>query len=241
MTGAAGQSSSAGFTLVEAMLATLLMSIILAALAAVTGQWLPSWDRGVRRLQGVELVAVGLDRLTDDLAAAEFVSAGTGDDAPLFDGGELSVAFVRTTLAPNAGTGLQVVRIAETSDGGAPVLVRSTAPFAPNLKDANGTDGILFSNPVVMLRAPYRVTFSYAGPDRVWQDTWRGRPELPRAVRVRVRDMATSMTLAVSTSTLIHAELPARCTWAKTLAQCPGLGRGATSSNELGGGAPGGE
>ena len=39
MTRAAARSRTAGFTLVEALVATLLMSIILAALATVTAQW----------------------------------------------------------------------------------------------------------------------------------------------------------------------------------------------------------
>jgi general secretion pathway protein J len=213
------------------------MGVIMAALATITGQWLPSWDRGVVRLQRVEALAVGLDRLVADLAAAEFVSAGAGNDRPIFDGGELSVAFVRTTLRPSAVTGLEIVRIAETSDERGPVLVRSTAPFLPNMVDAGGTDALLFSNPVVVIRAPYRVAFSYAGPDRVWRDAWHEGARLPRAVRVRLRDLATSTTLAVSTSTLIHAELPARCTWAKTIAECPGLGSQASTAEDQGSGA----
>src|SRR5271155_2597997 len=108
---AAAQSRNAGFTLVEALVATLLMSVILAALATVTAQWLPSWNRGFTRLQGVQLLAVGLDRLTDDLSAAQFISVGPGNGPPLFDGDDLSVIFVRTTLAPSADAGLQVVRI----------------------------------------------------------------------------------------------------------------------------------
>ena len=112
----AASSANAGFTLVEALLAVLLMSVIVAALAMVTAQWMPSWDKGIARLRRVDALAVGLDRLTADLAAAEFVSAVDGSDAPIFEGAELSVIFVRTTLSPNAESGLQVVRIAETSD-----------------------------------------------------------------------------------------------------------------------------
>jgi general secretion pathway protein J len=217
-------SGSAGFTLVEALLATLVMSIILAALATVTAQWLPNWDRGFARLQRGGLVAVGLDRLTDDLAAAEFVSADAEDKIPMFDGGELSVVFVRTILAPNAGTGLEVVRIAESSDDLGPALVRSTAPLPTGAPQNGDGEELTFSSPVVVIRAPYRVSFSYAGPDRVWRDTWHGQAALPRAVRLTLRDDATSMVLGASTSTLIHAELPARCAWAKTVADCPELG-----------------
>ena len=223
-------SRSAGFTLVEALLATLLMVVILSALATVTAQWLPNWNRGYARLQRAELLAAGLERLVADLAAAEFISAGGANDIPVFDGAELSVTFIRTTLVPNTFTGLEVVQIAETSDDRGPALVRRTAPFAPITGGTRASDQLNFSNPVVVIRAPYRVSFSYAGPDRVWRDTWRGAAQLPRAIRVRVRDAATSVTLAVSTSTLVRAELPARCTVARTIAECPGIGPSASSA-----------
>jgi general secretion pathway protein J len=208
---------NAGFTLVEAVVATLLMGFILAALATVTAQWLANWDRGFIRAQRVELLAVGLERVVADLAAAEFVSMGGGYDPPLFDGAALSVTFVRTALGPNTSHGLEVVRIGETADSRGPALVRMTAPFVPR-----GGDQLNFANLVVMIRAPYRVSFSYAGADQVWRETWRGAKQLPRAVRVSVRDAATSRTLAMSTSTLVHAEIPARCTW-PTTTECPGI------------------
>jgi general secretion pathway protein J len=214
--------SSAGFTLVEMLAATLLMGIILATLATITAQWLPNWNRGVTQLQREKILATGLDRLTGDLAAAEFVSVGSGNARPVFDGDDLSVTFVRTTLEPNAGPGLQVVRIAETSDNeGGPTLVRSTAPLpigASQGVDANALD---YANSVVVIRSPYRVSFSYAGPDREWRDDWHGQPVLPRAVRIQIRDNATSALLAATTSTLIHAELPASCTWTGVVSNCP--------------------
>ena len=68
VTPATDGAANAGFTLVEALVATLLMGVILAALATVTGQWIPSWNRGLAGLRGTELAAEGLDRLAGDLA-----------------------------------------------------------------------------------------------------------------------------------------------------------------------------
>lgn len=239
---------SAGFTLVEALIATVLMSIILTALGTITAQWLPSWDRGVLRLQRADLLALSLERLTDDLAAAEFVSAGPGTQAklenPIFDGTTLSVSFARTTLSPSAGSGLELVHIAEIGDERGPALVRSTAPLPVNATASGAFEEPVFFNPVVLIRAPFRVSFSYAGPDRVWRDAWHAEPALPQAVRVQVRDNATSALLAVTTSTLIHAELPARCTRAVNVSDCPfvaALGRpDAGSGSGSGAGAGGG-
>jgi general secretion pathway protein J len=225
MTRGAARSRRAGFTLIEALLATLLMAIIMGALAQMTSQWLRNWNRGFARIQGEDLLAVGLDRLVADVASAEII-AGSATDMPLFDGTEFAVMFVRTAVGPNTFAGLEVIRIEEASDNRGPALVRNAAPFTPAIRDIREVD---FSNPVVLIRAPYRLSFSYAGPDHTWRDTWRAAARLPRAVRVSVRDSASSRILAVSTSTVIRAETPASCAAAKAGAQCVQNGPAANS------------
>jgi general secretion pathway protein J len=209
----------AGFTLVEALLATALMGAILAAIATVTAQWLPNWNRGFIRVQGTETLAVGLERIIADLAAAEFVTAGANIRQPVFDGTELSVTFLRTAIGPNTRPGLELVRITETAGEKGLMTVRTHARFLPM-----GREGVEVqpapANPVVLIRAPYRVTFSYAGPDRVWRPTWRGEGELPAAIRVQLRDAATDRTLSVSTAALVHANMPADCLVAEVIADC---------------------
>lgn len=209
----------AGFTLVEALLATALMGAILAAIATVTAQWLPNWNRGFIRVQGTEVLAAGLERVIADLAAAEFVTAGANIRQPVFDGTELSVTFLRTAIGPNTRPGLELVRIAETVGEKGLTTVRTHARFLPM-----GHDGAEVqpapANPVVLIRAPYRLTFAYAGPDRVWRPTWRGEGELPAAIRVQLRDAATDRTLSVSTATLVHANMPADCVLAEVIADC---------------------
>lgn len=210
----------AGFTLIEALIAMLMMTFILGALATVTAQWLPNWNHGLQRAQRVELFATGLDRLVADLSAAEWVSTGNEKSPPVFDGDALSVTFVRTALGPNAGAGLEVVRVGEIAGEDGLTLVRMTAPFVPDGSQGSA-DRFHFANPVVVIRPPYRTSFSYAGPDREWKDTWRGKERLPRAVRITVRDAATSRTLAVTTTAPIHVELPARCVGPNPTPECP--------------------
>jgi len=77
-----------------------------------------------------------------------------------------------------------------------------------------------FSDPVVLMRAPYRATFSYAGPDHAWLNSWHDANQLPVAIRVLVRDAATQRTLAVSTATLLHVNAPAECARAKSAKEC---------------------
>ena len=205
----------AGFTLIEALVATALMGFILAALATITAQWLPNWNHGVVRVQRNEQVALGLERLAADLAAADFIPANNQTRKPYFDGASRSVTFVRTALGPDTGPELEFVRIAEISSERGPVLVRTRAPFVPGIdRQPNFTD------PVVLLRAPYRLSFSYAGTDRNWREDWREQVQLPNAVKLTVRDATTQRTLSVSTATLIHVEVPVDCIAAKSLAEC---------------------
>jgi general secretion pathway protein J len=207
----------AGFTLIEALVATALMGLILTALATITAQWLPNWNRGIVRVQSNDLIALGLERLGADLAAAEFIPASRATRRPFFDGASRSVTFVRTALGPNVGPGLEIVRIAEVDSERGPTLVRTQAPFVPTTDDHVQPN---FTDPVVLLRSPYRLSFSYAGADRNWQNDWRQQIQLPKAIKLTVRDAATQQTLSVSTAILVHVELPVECIDAKSLAEC---------------------
>jgi general secretion pathway protein J len=210
------RNSEAGFTLIEALVALALTGLVLSALATLTAQFLPNWNRGIDRIQHSELIGISMQRIAADLAAAEFIPAG-GDDKnekkkkkPLFEGTPLSVTFVRTAIGPNAGIGLDVVRIGETTDRGRLVTVRTRTGFTPL------PQGVLpseqqrrLSDPVVLLRAPLRLSFAYAGPDKVFHDDWHDADKLPVAIRLTVRDTASEHVLAVSTVTPVHVDTPA--------------------------------
>jgi len=204
------RAAARGFTLIEALIAIVLMGVILSALASITSQWLPNWNRGIARVQRSELVSIALDRLIADIGASEFISPNRDTQAPLFDGTEFSLTLVRSAVGPNVGPGLEIVRIAEINDKSGLLLVRSTKTFAPF---AAGTTSSLkqadFANPVVLLRSPYEVSFAYAGRDGIWKKDWQGATELPAAVRLTVRDATSGRTLTISTTALVHVELPA--------------------------------
>jgi general secretion pathway protein J len=200
-----------GFTLIEAIIALALMGLVLTALASVTAQWLPDWNRGIGRIQRGEAVGIALQRISADLAAAEYVTANRNSRRPLFDGSELSVMFVRTALGPNAGPGLDVVRLGEATDRREFVTLRSRARFAPLPAESSFSEQLHFGDPVVLLRAPFRLSFAYAGPDRVWKSTWRGADKLPAMIRLTVRDVASERVLSVSTIAPVHVQLRSDC------------------------------
>jgi general secretion pathway protein J len=210
----------AGFTLIEILVALTLMVGVLAALASLTAQWLPNWNRGFAHVQRAELLARGLERLVADLAAAEYVSANGETRYPLFDGDELSVRFVRGAIGPNTRPGLEFVRIAMTPDKRGLTLVRTRAPYTILPGRMTISDVTSFTDPVALLRLPYRVVFAYAGPDRVWRNRWHGVDHLPAAVRVTVLDAATETRLAVSTVAMMHVDAAALCVTEKSPRDC---------------------
>src|ERR1700692_3805692 len=59
-----------GFTLIEALVALALTGLVLSALANLTAQWLPNWNRGLDRIQRSEMVGITLQRLAIVLAHA---------------------------------------------------------------------------------------------------------------------------------------------------------------------------
>jgi general secretion pathway protein J len=202
------------------MIATALMAMVLAAIATITAQWLPNWNRGLARLQSDEHVALGLERVLADLAAAQFIAAGREQRQVLFDGTTQAVTFVRAALCPSCKSSLEIVHIAAVSDERGPLLLRTRAPFLPVTVGINDRYRPNFADPVVLLRTPFQVSLSYAGADRLWRTTWQREPQLPTAVKVTLQDRAKQRALVVSTATLIHVQLAANCISAKSRTAC---------------------
>jgi len=211
-------SSVAGFSLLEALVAIALTGVILSAVASITAQWLPNWNRGFARVQGSENLALGLERLTTDAAAAELIPVSHETPRPFFEGTDHSIIFVRSALAPNAPVGLELVSIVANSSVAGPSLIRSRAPFFSRAKGDSYQPK--FVDPIVLLRAPYLVSFAYAGVDRSWKDAWLQESLLPQAIRVLLRDRKTGREFGVSTATVIHAGVPATCISSKSLDEC---------------------
>ena len=204
-------SGESGFTLLEALIALALTGVILTILASLTGHWMANWRRGFERVQSADLLGLGVDRIAADLASADFVSLGDNNARTYFAGTEISVTFVRSAIGPNAAAGLEIVQLGEDEDARGRVFVRSRAPFAPVTANAVETGEVEFTNPIVLVRPPFRVSFAFASRDRVWKDSWQDVNQLPSAVRVTVRNATTDEILPISTATLIRVNAPADC------------------------------
>jgi general secretion pathway protein J len=198
------KSHEAGFTLIEAMASVAVMAAIVAALGTFSGQWLAHWRHGLVELQRADLLGLGIDRIAADVAAAEYVKENGNQDEPLFEGSPSSITFVRSAIEPGSRARLEIVQIAEVADGRGFAVVRARKPFAPSADTAPAG----FVDPVVLVRAPFRVSFAYAGIDRTWIGAWKGNKRLPSAVRLTVHDSGKGHVLPESTAFPIRVTAP---------------------------------
>jgi general secretion pathway protein J len=180
--------SSAGFTLVEFLVALLLFSFLSMALFGSVRVGAATWTRATSHADesGHGLQAQDLLRYLIGNAYPHFVADNPHSGHIDFVGSESSMSFLST--APMAlGKGgrsrvkLQVERHGELAD----LLIESR----PELVIAKDTEEKA-RKPV--LSGASAVTFSYFGttqPSRppAWQNDWSHRTELPRLVRIQVR------------------------------------------------------
>ncbi|MCL2715553.1 MAG: type II secretion system GspH family protein [Alphaproteobacteria bacterium] len=199
-----------GGTLIEAIAALALMGLVLSALATITAQWLPNWRRGFGRIERAERIGIVLQRISADLAAAEYVPPGRDTRRPLFDGSPSAVVFVRTAIGPNAPAGLEVVRVGAGGEGEGRVTLRERARFTPLAGGRSWLEHLHFENPVRLCAAPLQLSFAYAGPDRVWKSTWRNEARLPAMMQLTMREEGRD-DASVSTVAVIHAQMAGSC------------------------------
>ncbi len=205
-----------GFTLIEALVALAIGGLVIATLATVTGQWLRGWGRGLGTLQRAGTLVSSLDRVGADLAAARYVPAGpTGRDI-LFAGSDAAVTFVRRTLPVEVPAGLEMVRLGPQPGSTDVTVERTRAPY----RQAQGQGPINDPAPVVLLRAPYRLAFAYAGDDGRWTDAWRGLASLPRRVRVTLVDRSTGRDALAPIVVALRVGAPATCAAAGSARAC---------------------
>ena len=118
-------------------------------------------------------------------------------------GSASEVTFVRSPIGPRptngpAPTGLEIIRYAESADEDG--LIRSRVPFTPLTAIAASSPDFEFSDASLLLRAPLKVSFGFAGRDRVWTESWSDEMSLPSAIRITLRNGASDEILAVSTA-----------------------------------------
>jgi prepilin-type N-terminal cleavage/methylation domain-containing protein len=219
---AAGAASN-GFTLLELLAALAIGSVVLAAIAGLIRNVGLSFEAGTRSVGHAERLLLALERMAADLASVRYVQTSTDRGVRLvFTGGPKNLAFIGAAGVSSASAGEEMVRLDVEEGSDSSRLVRRRAPwFGPRTPLADAKPG----DPVILLEGPLRISFAYADRSLAWTDTWVEKPDLPRYVRLILRDRATGAPLLHAPDFEIRSDAPPSCSRPDASPAClPGSG-----------------
>lgn len=222
----------AGFTLVELLVAMVVLSLVAVTMAAGLRFVIRAFEHTDSRRAALEELTLGFSVLRGEIERAEpLMRRVNNDDRVLFEGGADRVRFVNVEPPYLAGRPYLVFEYAIAGDpGNYRIELRRAAldPAEPDL-DAAVAD----AEPRVVLRVPQLLEFSYFGQARKderprWYPEWTRRAQLPAAVRLAAGTDPGWPDLVVP--------LEIRAPW-----YCGGAGGQATGGGGGGGGGRAGE
>jgi general secretion pathway protein J len=179
--------NEAGFTLVELLVALALFSLLAMLLFDKVHFGLQAWQRGGAHAENLE----------HNLASQDLLRRMIGNIYPMlvpdsgvqpridFEGGREAIGFLGNAPIVTGGGGRFRFKVFAERRQGRTDLVMSSAPELGNPQDSAMT------NKTALLSDIDGIEFSYLGgvvtpQGAPWQDSWIGRTELPRLVRIRV-------------------------------------------------------
>jgi general secretion pathway protein J len=209
-----------GFTLIEALAALAIASVIIMASAALVHNVALFFDRGTRGAAEAERIMLAVERLGRDFGSARFVSrlAEDGSAASAFAAEQVSgerpasVTFVGPPHAGSGARGDELIRLTIEQDGDVKRLVRRQAVWAGSWIRF---EDVRFQDPVVLIEGRLDISFLFGRltPDGslAWYASWAGEAVLPRYVRLILKDRATGVDLLGEADFVIRANAPATC------------------------------
>jgi general secretion pathway protein J len=205
--------SRRGFTLIEALAALALGTLLFGLIAQFTGAWLGRWRDVVMVTSRQDAALVVLDRMADDIQTALPVFETTAQALTTridFDGTGSELTFVRNAVGFNPRPGLDRVTYRVGDSGGINALLRQRRDHAD--PDSAGED-------LPLLRGDVRLSFTYFSASGTGSANWDDATRLPAAIRI---DLASS-TPNVWTRTMIvrlPSDWPPACGSARYSAEC---------------------
>jgi prepilin-type N-terminal cleavage/methylation domain-containing protein len=209
----------AGFTLIEALAALAVGSVIIMATAGLIHDVARHFDRGTRGAQQAERLMLAVERLAQDFNSARFVGWATeGGPAVAFAGEPASrdrpakVMFVGNAGIMAGPQGEEVVALTVEPAGEMTRLVRRRAAWAgarTRLEDVSPQDA------VVLVEGALDIAFIFGriapGGALAWSESWIGQTTLPRFVRLILRDRTTGSDLLGEADFVVRADAPPGC------------------------------
>lgn len=208
-----------GFTLIEVLAALAIGSAVIAATAVLINNVALNFDRRTGLVGKADQLLLAVDRIAADLGSARQVQqSGTGADAMVaFNGDATQVRFI--TGSGNQGEEVVGLQIEQTD--GVNYLVRRRAR---SLGQRTSFATTALRDPVQLIEGRVDMSFAFGslGPDGTlsWNESWAGRPILPRLVRLTVRDRASGADLLRGVEFVLRADAPLGCAQSGAGAEC---------------------
>jgi len=183
---------SAGFTLVELLVAIMILSLFMTAAMGAVRIASRSTTAGVVRADTTEEMRAVSDFLRRQFAQLPSLTIGEGKEERLaFAADQKRLRFVAPAPLYSRGAGLMIYTLAaKRTDDGREVLTLSYAPFDPG---SERFESIRSTAPMILTAGFETVEFEYFGAEMDkerpgWKPAWREDAErLPNAIRIRTR------------------------------------------------------
>jgi prepilin-type N-terminal cleavage/methylation domain-containing protein len=208
-----------GFTLIEAIAALAISSVIIAATATLIHSVARNFDRGTRGVDAADSLMLAVERLAADFASARFVTWMTASGPALaFKGAPADgdkparIVFVGSRDTGYASRSDEVVTLSVERSGDVTRLIRRRAAWSG--ADMS-VDRLSPQDPVVLLEGNLDISFVFGrlAPDGglAWSAAWTDATTMPRFVRLILRDRATGADPVGEAEFIVRADAPAAC------------------------------
>jgi prepilin-type N-terminal cleavage/methylation domain-containing protein len=225
-----------GFTLIEALAALAISSVIIVACAALVHDVTLHFDRGSRTVDVAERFILATDRLSADFGSARQVARRTeAGKAIAFTAGPGDsqtpgkIVFVGAAPVASAPSRDEVVMLTFERDDDVMRVVRRSAPWGG---PSSSFEDVAPDNPVVLIEGKWDISFLLGrlapGGALTWHPNWIGESTLPRFVRLLVRG-ASGRDVLGEADFVIRADAPADCGRPEAVVGCLTAGPGSAA------------
>ena len=182
---------SAGFTLVELLVAIMILTLFMTASMGAVRIGSRSWAAGETKSDATEEMRAAADFLRRQFAQLPFLTIGEGDERRLlFIADQEHVRFVAPAPQYSQGAGLITYILAAEAIEEDNALTLRYAPFDPGSEEISTN---YFSEPVVLATGFDGIGFQFYGApteddETAWRSSWDQDAEnYPKAILIRTR------------------------------------------------------